>query len=215
MPSQSELVTFLKSQQSNANFLDHLKITYRPYICPFDQILETIPDGAKIFDIGCGSGQFLLLCAAFVKPAALKGIEISKQLCINAEELLKEYQSNCQIEIQQYDGDELPSDLNSYSWVTMIDVLHHIPEEKHPTFFALLSQNMKAGSKIILKDINASSPLVWMNKIHDLLLAGEIGNELSMKATKDLLERNGFKIVQQSKKRMLWYPHFTLIAEKI
>ena len=34
-----------------------------------------------------------------------------------------------------------------------------------------------------IKDINKSSPLVYFNKLHDIIFAGEIGNEMKYNET--------------------------------
>src|SRR5262245_723120 len=38
---------------------------WRPYICPFEELIPFVPQGARILDVGCGRGLFLaLLCAS-------------------------------------------------------------------------------------------------------------------------------------------------------
>lgn len=209
-----QLVEFLKAQNPNAKFLDKLKIVYRPYICPFNELLDEFNPEQSIFDIGCGSGQFALLLAEYCNPKKIKGIEISNELIQNAKSLLKPYENKINISFESYNGTEIPNDISEYDYVTLIDVGHHIPKEIQKTFFHQLFRKMKQGSTLIYKDINASSPLVIANKFHDLILAKEIGNELSAKKTEELFKSIGFEIVKTSKKTMLWYPHFTIIAKK-
>ena len=36
---------------------------YRPYICPFEALIEEVPEGASVLDIGCGSGVWGLAFA--------------------------------------------------------------------------------------------------------------------------------------------------------
>lgn len=73
---------------------------------------------------------------------------------------------------------------------------------------------MKPGAQLIIKDINAANPLVLFNKIHDLVFAGEIGNEMSFARLKEFLINKGFTIQSSTKKTMYVYPHFTIVAEK-
>jgi hypothetical protein len=35
----------------------------RPLICPFDELLDLVPIGARMLDAGCGAGLFLGLLA--------------------------------------------------------------------------------------------------------------------------------------------------------
>ena len=73
---------------------------------------------------------------------------------------------------------------------------------------------MKPGSKLIIKDIDGSSIFRFANKMHDLIFAGEIGNELPLSITEKLLVLNGARIVSSQKKQMYVYPHYTIVAEK-
>lgn len=208
------LVSFLKAKDPDAKFIDKLKIVYRPYICPFDDLLMEIKSGKSVFDVGCGSGQFALLMAEFCKPSKIKGVEISEELIRNARELLKNYSSSIQIQFEKYKGDDIPADIAQYDYITMVDVGHHIPKKLQKDFFAQLYAKMGKGSVFIYKDIDASSPLVFANKMHDLVFAREIGNELSFSKTLDIFKNIGFSIEQTSKKTMFCYPHFTIIAKK-
>ncbi len=209
------LVNFLKAKDPDAKFVDKLKIVYRPYICPFDDLLMEIEPGKSVFDVGCGSGQFALLIAEFCKPSKIKGIEISEELIKNARELLKDYSASVQIQFEKYKGDDIPLDIAQYDYVTMVDVGHHIPKKLQEDFFAQLYSKMGKGSTFIYKDINAASPLVLANKMHDLVFAREIGNELSASKTRDIFKNMGFSIERTSKKTMFCYPHFTIIAKKV
>ena len=96
----------------------------------------------------------------------------------------------------------------------MIDVFHHIPEAGQENFITQLYQKMKTGSKFVFKDINASNPLVLMNKLHDKFLGGGSGKEISVTAAKELLTKTGFKISSVKQKTMIWYPHYTIICLK-
>jgi hypothetical protein len=97
----------------------------------------------------------------------------------------------------------------------MIDVLHHIPVDQKSSFMEKLHASMSAGSRLILKDIDADEvPWVFFNKLHDRMLAGEAGSELALTQPRRLLEETGFRIRSQSSRRMAWYPHFTLVCER-
>jgi len=73
---------------------------------------------------------------------------------------------------------------------------------------------MKPGARLILKDINAGSPLVYCNKLHDLIFAREIGNEMTFTNALELLKANGLTITEQTKRTMYVYPHYTIVGKK-
>lgn len=216
MISRSRLVESLKkSNIGNPGFINQLKIIYRPYICPFDELLDLISPSKSIFDIGCGNGMFLSLAARFCNPLSLGGVEISDALIHNARSLIGNSGFNNDLFLQKYDGQMLPERIQDFDYIFLIDVLHHIPPARHASLMTQVNGKMKTGSKFIIKDIDAGKWL-WtrFNKLHDLLLSGEVGNEISSDACKKLLTSCGFSIVRSSYKRMFWYPHYTIIAEK-
>lgn len=207
------LVSFLKSQHLKAKFTDRLKIVYRPYICPFDELLEMVDHQDKVFDIGCGSGQFAMLLAEFSKPSQIHGVEIAQHLVNNANELFKKY-PEIDFNFNIYDGVTLPDAFSEATKIFMIDVLHHIPKHSQHAFLVHVYKRMQKGASLIIKDINAGSPFVYFNKIHDLVFAGEIGNEFSKTKLANTLQSLGFTIESSSTKTMYVYPHYTIVAKK-
>ena len=73
---------------------------------------------------------------------------------------------------------------------------------------------MKPGAVLIFKDIDAGSPLVVCNKMHDMVFAGEIGKEISFKNAKEMLSGAGFKITNSFKKTVFVYAHYFVICQK-
>ncbi|WP_028982197.1 class I SAM-dependent methyltransferase [Sporocytophaga myxococcoides] len=213
MYSNKELSQKLKANLPRTNFIDTLKIAYRPYICPFDELLMLIEKDKKVFDIGCGSGMFLTLVAEYNSPSKIGGIEIAEGLVKNAIDLLKPYK--VPFFISKFDGINLPEEIREYDYIFLIDVFHHVPKANQREFVKRIYNMMKPGAKLIFKDIDASKKvLVLFNKLHDLVLSKEIGNEIGAAEAKSLLETNGFKIKSSKYIRTLWYPHYLIISEK-
>lgn len=211
--TNAAIIRFLKSKFKSAGFIDSLKIRYRSLICPFISLIELVEPGDSVADVGCGSGQFMLLVSEFSTPSYLYGIEISERLINNANDLFSTLPRGY-YDFEEYDGVKFPAKIAEMDIIFLVDVLHHVPAANQEDFIKALAFTMKPGAKLILKDINAASPLVYCNKIHDLVFAGEIGNELKMDTARKLLEANGLTIIQQEKRRMYVYPHYTLVAQK-
>lgn len=214
MPTTASLVHFLKKRFVKAAFLDKLKITYRPFICPFDELLKMVENDAKIFDIGCGSGQFALLLAEFTHPKSIMGVDIKPHLIENARNLSKEYTEKLPIHFVVYDGISFPKELKEASLVFLIDVLHHIPKEKHFIFLQKIYENMKPNATFVIKDIDGASPFVYFNKLHDIIFSQELVNEVSLPTLQNMAESIGFQVVETSYRRMYVYPHYTLVLRK-
>jgi SAM-dependent methyltransferase len=207
------IIRFLKKTYKGSGFIDSLKIKYRSLICPFISLIKKVQPGEKVGDVGCGSGQFLLLLSEFAQPSYLYGIEISPKLINNAQHLFSNLQGSNYF-FSEYDGKNFPGKLGEMDTIFLIDVLHHVPKKSQEDFIKALALTMKQGAKLILKDINARSSLVYFNKLHDLIFAREIGNEISIGKAIQLLKANGLTIMEQEKRIMYVYPHYTIVAKK-
>jgi 2-polyprenyl-3-methyl-5-hydroxy-6-metoxy-1,4-benzoquinol methylase len=215
MITTQELVVFLRnSSNEKFSFAQNLKIVYRPYICPFDDLLNNLPEGQTVFDFGCGGGMFLQLVAEYKKPKALGGIEISEALIETAKTLLRKYETNIDVKLSTYNGRLIPDLIANYDYIFMIDVLHHIPKDLQISHLESLFRLMKPGAKLILKDINGGSVLVLFNKLHDIIVVREVGSEMNPRKLKHALENIGFETSEINHKRLYVYPHFTLTCEK-
>lgn len=212
--SKRQLVRFLTRNTINAGFIDKLKIGYRPYICPFEDLLALVNPGDRVFDIGCGSGQFALLVANFTRATKVSGIEISDKLIANANQLFSERKSDVEFQFSVFDGVEIPARIKDSDIIFLIDVLHHVPRDQQVSFLQRIYKEMAEGAKLVLKDINAASSFVFFNKVHDLVFAGEIGNELKLDDVSALVENIGFTIVRSDKKTEFVYPHYLLVLQK-
>lgn len=211
--TNARIINFLKEKFKGAGFIDSLKIKYRSLICPFIELIEMVRPGEKVGDVGCGSGQFLLLLTEFAKPSFVYGIEITPRLIENAKSLFSDHPADS-YEFETFNGNVFPGKMGEMDLIFLIDVLHHVPPSAQTTFIKNLSSLMKPGSRLVLKDINASSPLVYANRLHDTIFGGGRGHELKMDAARALLENCGLEIISASKRTMYVYPHYTLVAKK-
>ena len=211
--NNGDIIGFLKENYPGTGFIDSLKIKYRSLICPFINLIEMVKPGEKVGDVGCGSGQFLLLLSHFAKPSMLFGIEISERLINNANNLFAK-QDFKNYKFSTYNGQIFPQEFGEMDIIYIIDVLHHVPKKSQESFIKDLAKIMKPGARLVLKDINASSPLVYCNKMHDMVFAGEIGNEMTFNNAKELLKSSGLQIIEEQKRTMYVYPHYTLVAKK-
>lgn len=212
---RNDIVNFLNLNFDSIGFVDRLKIRYRPYVCPLDDLLSMASGYRSVYDIGCGNGQFVLLLAEFTDVFDLKGIEISDRLVNNARYLSEVKLPNKKINFAKFDGFNIPEDITNFDLIYLVDVLHHIPKNLRYGFINNLYNSMRVGSKLIVKDINAGSPLVMFNKIHDLIFSREIGNELSLTSAIMIFEKAGFFVESFRTRRTFVYPHYFLTLTKL
>jgi 2-polyprenyl-3-methyl-5-hydroxy-6-metoxy-1,4-benzoquinol methylase len=212
--NQSDLSRALAEITTRLPLIDKLKVRYRPLICPIETILELIPPHQYVFDIGCGSAQFLWLLCRFRDPAKVHGVEISEQLVNNARKLFMEFPTGHPAGFSVYNGVELPASIQEADYVTLIDVWHHIPPSLRDAFLGHLWSGMKPGATLILKDIDGGSAFVYANKIHDLIFSAEVGHESTMAEAASLLSARGLMVQGSTRTRIYVYPHYTLVAIK-
>jgi len=208
-----DLLAYLKTIPFAGGAIDKLKIYYRPLVCPFVEWIGMIEKNSKVGDIGCGSGQFLLLASVFAEPSAVFGIEINDRLIENANSLFKR-EVKIPYKFQKFDGKIFPEFISDLDIVFLNDVLHHVPKNMQRKFIDDLTVRLKKNATLVIKDINAESLLVYFNKLHDLLFAGEVGNEIKFQVISSWIKDNGLEILRTSKKKMYVYPHYTIVAKK-
>lgn len=211
---KNKYIAYLSDKTRDESFIDRLKIKFRPLIFPIELLLEQIKESDTIFDIGCGSGQFSLLAVHFKKVKNVFGIEIKNDLVVNANNLFKKHTSNVDYKFIQYNGNTLPKEISTSNKIFLNDVLHHIPQENQIDFLTEIYNEMDAEATFILKDINAESPLVYFNKLHDIIFAGEIGKELKFNEALKVLKEIGFEIIDTDRRNIAVYPHYTIICKK-
>lgn len=209
-----EISKFLSSTTVNATFTQKLKIKYRPFICPFDELLDYAKGAKSVYDIGCGSGQFCALVANYTDVKKIKGIEIRQDLIDNANIMTKQLKKSKDISFEVFDGITFPKDIASYEVVYMIDVYHHIPLDIRDEFMKKLYKQMKRGATLVFKDIDADSKLVGFNKVHDYTFSREFGNEISHKNATKMLKKLGFSVKSTKRENSFVYPHYFTIVQK-
>ncbi len=216
LPDAGELVSFLGANPAVPTArLVRWKTVYRPYICPIDAILALIPSGSRVGDIGCGGGALLACVAGFRHPESLLGLEVDADSLTRARDLLAAVAGAPVPEWQAYDGERFPVGLHACDVVLLIDVLHHVPPDRHGPFLQAVFDAMRPGAVLILKEIDAGRRLlVWFNRLHDWLLAGARGDERTADEIRTMLQAVGFTTDLVARQRLLVYPHVTLRAIK-
>lgn len=211
-----ELISFLKnSDRISLKAFDRLKQVYRPMICPFDTLLNLIPEGEHIVEIGCGIGTFLFLLNEYRRPASLAGLETDHASIETARAVLRQTSSEGSARLLTYNGITLPKWISEYNYVVLIDVLHHIPCEQHATFLGQLFDHMRPGAQLILKDIDADRRFLCLfNKVHDFLLTGARTYERKLSHLRETLQNLGFEIQRVMIQRVYVYPHFTIVCKR-
>lgn len=181
------------------SYLNEIRSYLRSFVCPMEWIIDQIEEESSTFDLGCGTGYFLKCVCEKKRFTKVGGCEIDGKLVEHTRQsllpLVKGADLNLVISASP------PREVGDYSHVTLVDVLHHIPQAEQFDYLTTVFSNMSDGCKFYLKDIDAGSPLVWFNRLHDFIFSGNGFQEISKQDCEALLDRIGFKIIEVSVQR--------------
>ena len=187
----------------------------RPFICPFGELIVAVPEGSRVLDIGCGGGLFLGLLAAEKKIDFGLGIDVSSPAIKVALEMRKNHPRCNALRFEHHDADSLWPE-SEFDVVSMIDLLHHIAPENRKEFVQRACSHVRPGGILLYKDM-VSSPCwrVWINTLHDILLAGQWTKVQNLQEVIQWCENSGFKKERVSGINMLWYGHDIVVLKRI
>jgi len=187
-----------------------LTTVYRPLYAPFGMILEWIPVGATMLDLGCGTGALLHLVHA-LKPLA-KGYGVDAQLAplrvaqaVNRDPRLEF--------IQRHD---VPVDLiPECTVIALMDVLHHVPAiEKRPLLQRRLGHASR-GTTFISKDLDPRPR--WRalsNRMTDYLSTRSRADYLAMVEVEAFLSQSGLQVLSARRWNKQVWSHYLVVARR-
>lgn len=179
----------------------------RPSICPFHSLIDSVPDGSSVLDIGCGAGLFLNVLAYRGKisrgvgfDAALAPVEIAREAGRHnrvGKNLVFEHVA---VEANWPAG--------QFDVVSMIDVIHHVSPGAQRGAIEQAVKKVAPGGLFLFKDI-AVRPLwrAWANRLHDLVMARQWIHYVPSEKVVDWVENAGLKLQRRETINMLWYGH--------
>lgn len=187
----------------------------RPYICPFEVVLQQIPQGARTLDIGCGGGLLGALVCATRSPARFVGFDSSAAAIAVAKENAANTAGSVRPEFHRLDvGAPWPS--GPFDVVTMVDVLHHIPPGVQQGAIQAAVAAVQPGGRFIYKDISPRGLVrPWANQFHDLVMARQWVHPAEPASVRQWAERAGGRLLQHSRHNRLWYGHELLVFERV
>lgn len=187
---------------------------YRPFICPFEEVIKDVPRGSAVLDVGCGSGLLLGLLADQDPGLRATGFDVNEAAIEDARAMAARRQATDRLTFVQCDaGSAWPE--GRFDVVTMIDVMHHVPPSAQRSIIETVAQTLGAGGLFLYKDM-ALRPR-WMalsNRLHDLVLAQQWIHYVPVGDVARWAGEAGFVVEQQWAARRLWYSHEGLVLRK-
>jgi 2-polyprenyl-3-methyl-5-hydroxy-6-metoxy-1,4-benzoquinol methylase len=180
---------------------------WRPYICPFHKIVDEVPPGSFILDIGCGGGLLMGVLSRLGRITGGVGFDFSKLAIDVATAMSRSLGRNCGLSFELLSAVD-PWPVGPFTLVTMIDVLHHIPVRLQHDIFCRAARAVKPGARLIVKDM-APRPR-WRasaNTLHDLLMARQWVHYVHMTTMVEWARAEDLTVTKTFQYNQLWYGH--------
>jgi 2-polyprenyl-3-methyl-5-hydroxy-6-metoxy-1,4-benzoquinol methylase len=188
----------------------------RHLICPFEPLIEAMPEGKRVLDIGCGTGALLLRTAQEGKVREGVGIDVFEPALAQARSAWAEQQPSKPDVKLEFFRHQSPAELEGvWETVLMVDVIHHVPVPAQESFMRAAMRRVAPGGRMIYKDM-CSRPL-WkrsMNRLHDLVMARQWIHELPLESVKRWSAEEGLVLASEQHYSRVWYGHELLILDR-
>jgi len=206
----ADLSRIARQAYAGAPFLMKWMQTYRPYICPFERLVQAVPPDSEVLDIGCGSALFLVLLSRTQRLKQGFGVDTSPMAITAARSAIGAIETSpgdARIQVDLTDATQFDSG-KRFDVVSLIDLLHHVPIPARRQLILDACAQVKPGGPLIYKDI-ASRPLwrAWMNRTHDLVMARQYVRYTPIAEVERWAAEIGLHVEQASYIPLLWYGH--------
>ncbi len=153
-------------------------IAARPYVCPYDKLVGLVPPAATVLDLGCGAGSLLVLLAALGRISHGIGCDVSEGPLAVARRAAGRLGAADRLEFARIEGPQ-GAPAGPFKVVTMIDVLHHIPQAQRAGAIAAAASRTAAGGLFLYKDMS-DRPLWrrWAHTLDDLVFSHELVHQV-------------------------------------
>ena len=214
--SPAALSKIARTLYKNISSLSATLQIWRPYVCPLGPIIEAVPVGAKVLDIGCGGGLFLGLLAHFDNKIEGVGFDASSKAIAVARIMAEHHPAISRLKFLQQDIDKNWPD-GPFDVISMIDVLHHVPLNAQLDVFRKAVAHVKPGGMFLFKDI-ATTPCwrAMANQLHDLILAQQWVQHIPQARILEWAAESDLTLAGNTPRHInaLWYAHEFMIFKK-
>ncbi len=190
---------------------------YRPFICPFEELLPHCPAGSRVLDVGCGGGLWLHLLNATDRlgeglgfDSSAAAIELAQRATIApAASAAPSDAIRTEPRLRFIHLDvRAPWPDGTFDVVSIIDVLHHVPPAAQRSVITLACARVRPGGVLLYKDMcRRPRWRALMNRLHDLVLARQWINYAPVEDVEAWAVSAGMQIERRAFFPRWWYGH--------
>jgi len=203
---RAEIVKWTRTLFEDESSLTGWRQSLRVQICPFENLLNRVPAGADVLDIGCGGGLFLGLLSMRDPDIRAKGIDSSGSAIGCANRMAKRLERKG-LTFQQSDRtNDWPQE--KHNLVSLIDILHHLTGNQPEVFFKEAASRVAPGGWMLCKDMRKKPR--WRaiaNGVHDLIIAQQWIRHVDPRQVETWGRDSGLSLVNYEEWDRLWYGH--------
>jgi len=112
----------------------------------FGEVLPLLKKGARVLDVGCGTGKFAFRLSGVTRGVKIHGIDISKEMIDKAKSKLRDEP----IEFDVGDVENLPYKSDTFDIITCSNSFHHYPNQKKAV--SEMRRVLKKDGKLMIID---------------------------------------------------------------
>lgn len=206
------LATPLYADASSARV--RLMTTYRSHICPLHEVIREVPEQARVLDVGCGHGLLLNLLAKLGRIRAGHGFDVASKAVRIASQVAEHHGFSPVVGFEHRSIEQgIPS--LGHEVVTVIDVLHHVPDQHKAAFVRAVCEVVPEGGLLIIKDmVVRPSWRAAANRMHDLVMARQWVEHIDPLQVEAWAASSNMQLRRRDRFNTLWYGHWLLVMEK-
>jgi 2-polyprenyl-3-methyl-5-hydroxy-6-metoxy-1,4-benzoquinol methylase len=176
MIQRSDITPHSHEYAQNMSGLYRQKVMNRHRVSAMHLILDNIPAGSAMLDIGCGTGHLLFLAQRLCGIRVADGFDVSTAAIAAGQLAMAQsaWSSPPNIWVKLDPAPPPAESLGAYDVVTMVDGFHHIPEPMQLQYPETLVRDMPGGKRLVFMDMDGSNAFsTFCAKTHDLLVNHE------------------------------------------
>lgn len=188
-------------------FRRHIQV-WRPHICPYHLLIDSVPAEATVLDVGCGSGLLLGLLAARGRLRSGYGFDANAEAIRMARAMKARLGRAGDLLMFEHRNVADPWPAGEFDVVGLVDVLHHVSPDNQQHVIRLACARVRRGGMLLFKDM-VCRPWwqAWGNRLHDLVLAQQWIHYVPIERVREWASDCGLREEKSLRSRQLWYGH--------